>query len=100
MAVGKVDLEVLGTAGFSTVKVNPDGDYNSVTTNQFAIGWGVGIGYWLSRHWQFSMSVTNPIVSYDQSKRQIGPNMTSKSSDTTLGLIFTPAVFMMIHLYN
>lgn len=97
---GKVDLEVLGTAGFSTVKVNPDGDYNSVTTNQFAIGWGVGIGYWLSRHWQLSMSVTNPLVTYDQVKQQVGPSMTSRESETTIGVIFVPQVTAMIHLYN
>jgi hypothetical protein len=97
---GKVDLDVLGTLGFTTRKENPEDDYNTVTTNSFGVGYGLGIGYWLSHHWQFSMSVTNPLVSYDQSKRQIGPGMTTKSSDTTLGLVFTPAVFMMIHLYN
>jgi hypothetical protein len=97
---GRVDLDALGTAGFNTRKDNPEDDYNTTTTNTFGIGYGVGIGYWLSRHWQFSMSVTNPLVSYDQTKRQIGPGMTSKSSDTTIALVFTPAVFMMIHLYN
>jgi hypothetical protein len=97
---GKVDLDVLGTLGFTSRKDNPEDDYNTVTTNSFGIGYGLGIGYWLSHHWQFSMSVTNPLVSYDQSKRQIGPGMTSKSSDTTLGLVFSPAVFMMMHLYN
>lgn len=97
---GKVDLDVLGTLGFSTRKDNPEDDYNTNTTNSFDVGYGVGIGYWISRHWQFSMSVTNPLFAYDQTKRQIGPGMQSKTSDTTFGLVFVPSVFMMIHLYN
>lgn len=97
---GKVDLEALATAGFANVKVNPEGDYNSVTTTSFGIGWGVGIGYWLSRHWQLSMSVTNPLVTYDQVKQQTGPGMSSTDSETTVGVIFLPQVTAMIHLYN
>ncbi len=96
-----VDLEALATAGFTTTKVNPEGDYNSVTTNTFGIGWGVGVGYWLSKHWQLSMSVTNPLMQYAQTKRQLMmPGMTHKESETTIGVIFVPQVTAMIHLYN
>ncbi len=96
----KVDLEFLGTAGFGNTKTNPEGDYNTRTVNTFGIGYGVGIAYWLSRHWNFSMSVTNPIISYDSTKQQTAPGMSTKAGDTTIGLIFVPSVFMMIHLYN
>ena len=96
----RVDLELLGTAGFQNVKVNPEGDFNTRTTNSFAVGWGVGIGYWLSRHWQLSMSVTNPLVTYDSTKQQMGAGMTSNSSETSVGVIFLPQVVAMIHLYN
>lgn len=96
-----VDLEALATAGFTTTKVNPDGDFNSTTTNTFGIGWGVGVGYWLSRHWQLSMSVTNPIVQYQSVKQQAGmAGLTNRETDTSLGLIFVPQVTAMIHLYN
>jgi hypothetical protein len=97
---GKVDLEGLATAGFTNTKVNPDGDYNTQTTNTFGVGWGVGIGYWLSQHWQLSMSVTNPLVTYDSTKQQTGPGMSSKDGETTIGVIFVPQVTAMIHLYN
>lgn len=100
MTRGKVDLELLGTAGFSNTKDNPEGDFNTTSTNSFDVGYGVGIAYWLSRHWNFSMSVTNPIVSYDHTKQQTGPGMSVKQGDTTIGLIFVPSVFMMVHLYN
>lgn len=97
---GKVDLEVLASAGFSNAKLNPEGEYNTITTNAFGIGWGVGIGYWLSRHWQLSMSVTNPLVTYAQAKQQIGPGMSTTESETTVGVIFVPQVSAMIHLYH
>jgi hypothetical protein len=97
---GKVDLEALATAGFTNTKVNPDGDYNTRTTNTFGVGWGVGIGYWLSEHWQLSMSVTNPLVQYASTKQQVGPSMSTQDGDTTIGIIFVPQVTAMIHLYN
>jgi len=97
---GHVDLEGLAAAGFSNLKDNPDGDFNTTTTNTFAVGWGVGIGYWLSRHWQLSMSVTNPLVEYQQRKTPSGMNTPNKTSETTLGVIFMPQVVAMIHLYN
>lgn len=97
---GRVDLEALATIGFTNTKVNPDGDFNTQTTNTFGIGWGVGIGYWLSQHWQLSMSVTNPLVQYASSKQQAGPGVSNKSSETTIGVIFQPGVVAMIHLYN
>ncbi len=97
---GHVDLEALGSLGFTNNKNNPDGDFNTVTTNTFGIGWGVGIGYWLSRHWQLSMSVTNPLIQHSSSKRQVAQDTSTKSSETTLGVIFVPQVSAMIHLYN
>lgn len=97
---GKVDLEFLGTAGFSNSKENPEGDYNTRTVNAFQVGYGVAVAYWLSRHWNFTMSITNPILSYDKTKQQTGPDMSTSAGDTTIGLIFVPSVFMMVHLYN
>jgi hypothetical protein len=98
---GKADLEAIGSLGFLNNKVNPEGDYNAITTTTFSLGYGVGIGYWFSNHWQLSMTVTNPLISYSQIKSQTGvASMTNKSSRTELGIEFTPTVALMIHLYN
>ena len=97
---GKVDLEGLATAGFTNVKVNGPIDYDTRTTNTFGVGWGVGIGYWLSQHWQLSMSVTNPLVTYQSTKQQTGPGASTSNGETTIGVIFVPQVTAMIHLYN
>lgn len=98
---GKFDLEALGTIGFSNTKSNPEGDYNATTQNAFGLGYGVAVTNWLSPHWNLSFNITNPLIDYRQSKVQTGiPNDTSKSSDTTIGIIFNPEVFLMIHMYN
>lgn len=97
----RVDLDLLGSAGFTNRKVNPEGDFNTSTVNRFDLGYGVGVGYWINRHWNVSASVTNPLVSYEQTKMQAGgPGMSAKNSETTIGIIFVPSVFMMVHLYN
>jgi len=42
---GRADFNVLASLGFTNDKPNPEGDFNSVTTNSFGIGWGIGVGY-------------------------------------------------------
>jgi hypothetical protein len=96
----RVDLEGLATAGFTNDKVNPPMDFNTRTDTSFSLGYGLAIGYWITRHWDFTLNVTNPLVTYTSSKVQTGPSMSTKNSDTNLGLVFIPDVFMMIHLYN
>jgi hypothetical protein len=98
---GKFDLEALGLVGFATSKSNPEGPYNSTTRNTVELGYGVAVTNWLTPHWNLSFSITNPLVDYRQTKVQTGiPDVTTKSSDTTIGIIFTPEVFLMIHMYN
>jgi hypothetical protein len=98
---GKVDLEGLGSLRFATSKVNPEGDYNNTTTTTFQIGYGLAVSYWISHHWNFSMSITNPIIDYTTSKQGLGVSGSSqKTTDTTLGIIFDTDVFFMLHLYN
>jgi hypothetical protein len=97
-----VDFEVLGSVGFGVSKLNPDGDYNTRTTTSFGLGWGIGIGYWLSPHWQLSTSATNPLLSYSSTKQEFGPDadQAMKESFTTFAVEFNPTVTVMIHLYN
>jgi hypothetical protein len=97
---GKADFEALGRVGFANTKANPEGDYNTTTTNQFGVGWGLAVSYWFTHHWQLSFNVTNDLIDYASQKRQMGPDMDTKGSSTEIGLIFSPAVFMMLHLYN
>ena len=97
---GKADFEGLARLGFSNDKDNPDGDFNTTTINRFAVGWGMAVGWWFSPHWQFTMNVTNDLIAYSSTKKQTGPGVSTTTSTTEIGLIFTPQVFMMLHLYN
>lgn len=97
---GKADFEALGRIGFANTKDNPEGDFNTTTTNSFGVGWGMAVSYWFTHHWQLSFNVTNDLIDYSSQKRQMAPDMTTKASTTEIGLIFSPSVFMMLHLYN
>ncbi|HEY6035767.1 MAG TPA: hypothetical protein VIV58_15940, partial [Kofleriaceae bacterium] len=64
------------------------------------VGWGMAVGWWFSPHWQFTMNVTNDLIAYNSTKKQTGPGVSTTTSTTEIGLIFSPQVFMMLHLYN
>jgi hypothetical protein len=97
---GHADFEGLARLGFTNDKDNPEGDFNTTTTNRFGVGWGFAVSYWFTQHWQLSFNVTNDIVDYSSRKVETGPDMETKTSATEIGLIFSPAVFAMLHLYN
>ena len=97
---GRVDFELLGSASFDVLKDDPDGDYNTKTTTTVDLGWGIGIGYWLTRHWQLSASAVNQLVTYSEVSTETGPNTQTKTDSTTFGITFNPTVYVMIHLYN
>lgn len=97
---GRVDFELLGSAGFSTTKHDPPGDYNTQTNNSIELGWGIGVGAWLSHHWQLSLSAVNPVVTYTSQTTETGPTTHTHVSTTEIGVQFDPVVILMIHLYN
>lgn len=98
---GRVDFELLGALDFDTLKQDPDtdADNDATTTTTLTLSWGVAVNYWVSHHWAFSLSATNPLVSYDKVTVQMVP-ADQTTSTTSFGLEFTPTVFMMVHLYN
>jgi hypothetical protein len=97
---GRADFEIIGDTALAVVKDNPDGDNNDVTNTTFSIGWGIGIGYWLSTHWQLSFTATNPLIAFTSTDTEVGAGMDQKTSSTQVGVVYDPAVTLMIHLYN
>jgi len=98
---GRADFLVLGTLAFDTEKVTPDtsiGDTNNTTT-AFSVGYGVEVGFWVSRHWQITMTATNPIVVYTQTVMNVTGGAAMKDSTTTIGLIHDPTVTFLVHLF-
>lgn len=98
---GKVELELLGSVGLANRTDNPDGSDNNTRITAIALGWGVGITYWYSRHWCLSMSAGNPLVSFTKTTReQPAPVDETSTTTTAIGAIFDPTVAIMIHLFN
>ena len=62
--------------------------------------WGIGVGAWITSHWQFTFSIENPLISFTSTKQETGPGTSTTNSTTNVGVVFNPNVVMMIHLYN
>jgi hypothetical protein len=96
----RVEFEIVGSFNFDVSKDDPPGDFNTKTATTLGLGWGIGIGYWLSRHWQISATATNPLVTYTSTGQQLSQTETMSTSSTTIGLTFEPTIAFMVHLYN
>jgi len=98
---GNYELEGLGAARLANQKNNPEGDFNATTSTAFQIGYGVAVTWWISKHWNFSMNIVNPIIDYRTTKQETGiADQSQSTSDTTIGIILDTDVFFMLHLYN
>jgi hypothetical protein len=100
MSRGRVDLEVLGLADINSLNLNPDGDDDERTITTVNLQYGLAVTSWLTRHWQISMSATNPLLSMARVRQEMGPQNVLVTSSTTIGAIFDPTVFFMVHLYH
>lgn len=96
----RVDFEIVGSIGVDISKDSPPGGDMDKTTTTFDIGWGIGIGYWLSRHWQLSATATNPLLAFTKQSQETSATETTSTSSTSVGITFAPAISFMIHLYN
>ena len=96
----RVDFEIVGSFNFDVSKDDPPGDFNTKTDTTLTLGWGIGIGYWLSRHWQISATATNPLVTYTSTSQDVSQTATMSMSNTTISITFEPTIAFMLHLYN
>jgi hypothetical protein len=96
----KVDLEVVGSVALSNRVTDPNGDNNTQTVTTFALGYGVAMAYWLSPHWNLSLTASNPLFSYTRTRQEMAVDLVTVNKSTTIGLVFDPQVALMIHLYN
>lgn len=94
------ELDMLGAFLADTVRDNPDGPDNDTKTTTMTGSWGIGIGYWITRHWQVSFDATNPVFSYIDTSKQTSSTTAMKSSSTTFVIEIDPTIAIMIHLYN
>jgi hypothetical protein len=97
---GRVDLELLGAANFDTITQNPEGDDDETTNTTLTVAYGVAVVSWITPHWNVSMSATNPLISYEHDKQEMGADTVTVNTTTTIGAVFDPTVFLMVHLHH
>jgi hypothetical protein len=100
MKRGRVDLEILGGLSITSISEQPDAPDSDRTTTTFAAVYGLGIGAWITTHWQLSFSALNPIVASSKIDEELGPGTSTVTNNTAYGLVWDPAIMLMIHLYN
>jgi hypothetical protein len=96
----RVDLELIGNAALSSRTTDPNGDNNNTTVTSIALGYGGGLAYWISPHWNLSLTATNPLLAYTRTRQETGAGTDNTTKTTTIGLVFDPQVTVMIHLYD
>lgn len=96
MSNSKFDFEALVGAAVGTVLNDPDGDDNNSSVTNFGINWGIAVGYWITAHWNLSMSAYTPFFNYTKQSDDNGDG----PSNINVGIIWDPTVVAMIHLYH
>lgn len=99
-AHNKIDFEFVGRAAISTLTVDPEGDNNKRTIIALGLDYGVALAYWLTPHWNLSLTAANPLVSYTHTRQEFGAGSAMVNKSTTIGVVFDPQVALMIHLYD
>lgn len=97
---GKFELYLVGAAGFDKQTTSPPTPDNDKTVTTIDIAWGVGIGYWITRHWELSLDASNPLFTSTKTEQQNGPGMTMSETVSTFGLVFDPTISLFIHLWH
>jgi len=95
---GPFDFIIGGGAGLQFTTQDPDGSDNNSSFSTIFLTWGIAIDYWLSHNWSFSMSAFNPLISYSSSEQEFGTN-TATQSETSIGAVFDPTIFAMLHMF-
>ena len=94
----KVDLVLLGGAGFSMLSSNPDGGDNDTTETTVAVAWGLGLDYWPKPRWCISASAMNPLVALSRTVEE-GAIDDTTTTQLAFGAVFDPSLFLMLHMF-
>lgn len=95
---GKIDLVLIGGAGFTYNKQAPDGPDNDTTNATIALAWGLGLDYWPKQSWCLSASATNPLLAITRTRQEMA-GQDQKTTTLAFGAIFDPGVFVTLHMF-
>ena len=96
----RIDLEAIGDASLSVRATDPNGDNNNRTVTTIGLGYGAALAYWMSAHWCLSLTATNPLIEFARTRQETAVTGEVSTSASTIGLVWSPQVSVMIHLYD
>jgi hypothetical protein len=96
---GRVDLVVLWGTFLEHISTQPDGMDMDTATTRFEARYGLSVEFWISQHWQISMSALNTVFRTERISEEQGPNTETVTTTTSFGAIYDPVISAMVHLY-
>ena len=94
-----VDLVLLGGLFVENVTTKPEGDNMDTATTRFEARYGMAVEFWVSQHWQISMSALNTVFRTERVSEEQGPATETVTTTSTFGAIYDPVISAMVHLY-
>ena len=88
-----------GGAFVENVSTKPDAMDMDKTTTTFDLRYGMAVEFWVSQHWQISMSALNTIFRTERVSEEQGPATETVTTTSTFGAIYDPVISAMVHLY-
>ena len=95
----RVDLVLLGGAFVENVATSPDAMNMDTTTTRFEARYGLAVEFWISQHWQISMSALNTVFRTERVAEEMGAGTETVTTTSTFGAIYDPIISAMVHLY-
>jgi hypothetical protein len=95
----RVDLVLLGGLFVENISTKPDAMDMDTATTRFEARYGMAVEFWISQHWQISMSALNTVFRTERVSEEMGAGTETVTTATTFGAIYDPVISAMIHLY-
>ncbi|MBA3503294.1 MAG: hypothetical protein M4D80_10255 [Myxococcota bacterium] len=95
----RVDFVLLGGAFVENVSTQPEGDNMDTATTRFEARYGMAVEFWVSQHWQISMSALNTVFRTERVSQEMGASTETVTTTSTFGAIYDPVISAMVHLY-
>ena len=95
----RVDLVLLGGAFIENIATKPELDNTDTTTTRFEARYGLAVEFWVSQHWQISMSALNTVFRTERIAEEMGAATETVTTSSTFGAIYDPIISAMVHLY-
>ena len=96
---GRVDLVLLGGAFLENISTEPDAMDMDSSKTTIEARYGLSVEFWVTHHWQISMSALNTIFRTERTSEEMGTGTETVTTVSSFGAIYDPVISAMVHLY-